>query len=103
MTGNIMTAQEALKEYGHQFDSIRSVDGLIELRNSYGRKMRVRPQTRVYHRGHGRFAKYSELRDLRFNRARKQLGWKHDESSKPPIGKHRHQGDTRRSREGGYI
>lgn len=102
MVGNIITAEQALQEYGSQYRSIRRIDGLIELRNSEGRPMRLRPNTRVYHRGHGRFARYSELRDIRYDKARKQSGWNHDDA-KPPVGRHRHQGDTRRGREGGYI
>lgn len=97
-----MTAEEALKKYGSPFSSIRRVGDLIELRNSEGRTIQVRPNTRVYHRGHMRFSKYSEFRDARYNKARKQQGWKHDDAN-PPIGKHRQQGDTRRGRDGGYI
>lgn len=103
MVGNIMTAEQALRTYGDVFGSItRSPGGLIEMRNSVGNLMRVHPGAIVYHRGNGKFAKYSELRDLRYDKARKQSGWNHD-GAKPPIGKRKHQGDTRRSRQGGYV
>lgn len=97
-----MTAQEAYMEYGSQYAIYQLPNDLIQLRNSAGHRMTVHRNTKVYHRGNGRFAKYSEIRDLRYNKARKQTGWNHD-GNKPPVGARRHQGDTRRSKLGGYV
>lgn len=97
-----MTAEDALKQYGSPFSSIRRVGDKIELRNSTGKTIQVRPGTRVYHRGHMRFALYSELRDARYGRARKmRKGQEHGQAL--PKGKHRNQGDTRHSKTGGYV
>ncbi len=103
MTGNIITCEQALEQYGGQYKSIRRVEGgLIELRNSEGRLVRLRPNTRVYHRGHGKFSNYSILTDARYSRARKmRTGQEHGQ--KPPKGRRANQGDTRHLKDGGYV
>jgi hypothetical protein len=52
MTGNIMSASEAVEKYGTQYSSIRRVGDMVEMKNSTGKIVRVRPGSRIYHRGH---------------------------------------------------
>ena len=67
MPGRIMSAQEAKKEYS-KIRSIKKRGNNITLKNSQGNKVSVSKNTRVYHRGHGKFGIYSHARDeARYN------------------------------------
>lgn len=78
MPGRVMTAQQAKKEYG--FKSMKASGNKITLKNSQGKKITVGKNDRVYHRGHGNFAPYSESRDA--NRDSR-----HDRRSRDRVGK----------------
>ena len=60
-----MTAQQAVKEYGKRFKSVKKVGNNVILKNSMGKKITVSKNTKVYHRGHGRFALYSATADMK--------------------------------------
>lgn len=63
MPGRIMSAQQAKKEYGKDFKSIKKSGSNITLKNSAGKKVSVSKNTKVYHRGHGDFGIYSHAED----------------------------------------
>ena len=63
MPGRIMSAQQAKKEYGTKFRSIRKKGSEISLKNSQGKKISVNKNTKVYHRGKGNFGVYSRSGD----------------------------------------
>lgn len=65
MPGRIMTAQQAVKEYGSTYASIKMRGNTVTLRNSNGRSITVSKNTKVYHRGRGKFGVYSTARDVR--------------------------------------
>ena len=63
MPGRIMSAQQAKKEYGSNFKSIKKSGNRVILKNSSGKKVSVSKNTEVYHRGHGEFGLYGHSRD----------------------------------------
>jgi len=65
MPGKIMTAQQAAKIYGSTYRSIKKRGNTVSLRNSDGRSISVSKNTKVYHRGKGRFGVYSAARDAK--------------------------------------
>lgn len=71
-----MSAQQAKKEYGSHFKSIKKSGSNITLKNSTGKKVSVSKNTKVYHRGHGEFGLYSHSDDAaRYKRgARDRVG-----------------------------
>jgi len=69
-----MTAQQAHKEYGSMFKSIKKSGNKITLKNSDGNTVSIGKNTKVYHRGHGRFGLYSTARDAkRFSKGARTL------------------------------
>lgn len=62
MPGRIMSAQHAKKEYP-KIKSIRKSGNNVTLKNSGGKQVTVSKNTRVYHRGHGKFGIYSQSED----------------------------------------
>ncbi len=53
-----MSAQKAAKEYG-----LKRKGNKVIMKNSSGKKIEVDKNMKVYHRGRGRFATYSNARD----------------------------------------
>ena len=75
MPGRIMTAQQAVIEYGKRFKSIKRIGNNVTMKNSMGKKITVSKNTRVYHRGRGNFGIYSAKRDAnRISRGATTLG-----------------------------
>lgn len=69
-----MTAQQAAKQYGNKYKSITKQGNTVTMKNSAGRSVTVGKNTKVYHRGHGRFGTYSATRDAkRFSKGAKTL------------------------------
>jgi len=58
-----MTAQQAAKEYGKRFRSIKKSGSDVILKNSMGNEITVPKNTKVYHRGKGCFGLFSQRRD----------------------------------------
>jgi len=92
MPGPIMTANQALKEYGKQYKSIKCSGKNIRLKNSMGQSVVVGKNERVYHRGHGCFGIYTRSGDA----ARLSSGG----TRESPVGKgnYRHTSDYKRNR-----
>src|SRR6056297_559992 len=63
MPGRLMTAQQAKKEYGKKYKSIKSKGNSVTLKNSEGKKTTVGKNAKVYHRGKGNFGVYSQAKD----------------------------------------
>jgi hypothetical protein len=61
MPGPIMTASDAKKTYKGK--GIKSEGGKISIKNSSGNRVKVQGNTKVYHRGKGKFGLYTETRD----------------------------------------
>lgn len=77
MPGKIMTAQQAKKEYGGKYNSIKKSGNSVSLKNSSGKNRKVGKNSKVYHRGKGKFAEYSTARDSkRISRGATTLGGK---------------------------
>jgi len=95
MPGRIMTAQQAVKEYGTRFKSIEQTGNNVTLKNSMGKKVTVSKNTKVYHRGKGRFGIYSVSGDAkRISRGATTLGGKGAIGSGP----YRHTSDYKKKR-----
>jgi len=60
-----MTAQQAIKEYGKRFKSIKLHGNNVSLKNSMGKTITVSKNTKVYHRGNGEFGVYSATADAK--------------------------------------
>lgn len=72
MPGRLMTAQQAVKEYGGGCKSIKKKGNSVTLRNPKGRKTTVSKNQDVYHRGNCKFGVYSEANDrARYHRGAK--------------------------------
>ena len=92
MPGAIMSANEAVKEYGHRFRGMRRVGGKVKLKNSSGKTVTVPKSKPVYHRGRGKFGIYSPARDA------KRKGKGYTPKNKTGRGKYRQTDDRRPSR-----
>ena len=88
-----MTALQAYKEYGRKYYSMKNVGNNVTLKNSMGLKVTVSKNSRVYHRGRGRFGIYSAKRDMdKISKGATSLGGKGAIGSGP----YRHTSDYKR-------
>ena len=63
MPGRIMTAQQAAK--AHKGRGITKKGNKVSLKNSDGRRVTVGKNDKVYHRGKGKFGRYSTKADAK--------------------------------------
>jgi len=91
MPGRIMTAQQAAKEY----KQVEKRGNMVFLKNSTGKNISVSKNTKVYHRGNGKFGLYSSTRDKK--RASKGLNQLSPKTKSYKVGKggYRHTKDGR--------
>lgn len=90
-----MTAQQAVKEYGKRFKSIKQIGNNVTIKNSMGKKVTLSKNTKVYHRGRGRFGIYSATADAkRISRGATTLGGKGAVGAGP----YRHTSDYKRKK-----
>lgn len=88
MPGPIMTASQAKKTYKGM--GIKSKGGKVQLKNSSGKTVNVQGNTKVYHRGNGKFGLYTETRDKK----RRSAGY--TTKNKVGSGRYRQTNDKRR-------
>ena len=69
----------------------------VKLKNSTGKEVTVKDSSLVYHRGKGRFAKYSRRRDLKRSAKNKKNIPKSNRNYGVGTGKYRHTSDGRTS------
>lgn len=94
MPGKIMTAKKASQKYGSKTKDTKKG---VKMKNSTGKQVTVKDTALVYHRGKGKFAKYSRQRDKkRVSSNSKQIP-KKNSNRNIGTGKYRHTQDGKTS------
>jgi hypothetical protein len=94
MPGKIMTAKKATDKYPRKTKDTKKG---VKLKNSTGKEVTVKDSSLVYHRGKGKFAKYSRKRDLKRNAKNKGQISKKSRNYGIGTGKYRHTSDGKTS------
>jgi len=91
-----MTAQQAKIMYGGKFKSMKQKGSTVSLKNSMGKVINVSKNTKVYHRGKGKFGIYSATEDAKRSARKRNVNRLPPKARKTTVGygayRHTHDG-----------